>query len=94
DIMAVNYEMMERVDGKTAPQLDKDLRDIIDAGNTEIHIDMTNTKYMSSAGLRALLSAQKSINKLSGSMVLSGVSDAVKEIFDVTGFSGFLTIED
>ncbi len=92
--MAVNYVMMERVDGKTAPQLDKDLRDIIDAGNNEIHIDMTNTKYMSSAGLRALLSAQKSINKLSGSMVLSGVSDAVREIFDVTGFSGFLTIED
>ena len=92
--MAVDYVMMERVDGKTAPQLDKDLRDFIEAGNTEINIDMTNTKYISSAGLRALLSAQKQINKLSGTMVLKGVSDAVREIFDVTGFSGFLTIED
>jgi len=44
--------------------------------------------------LRALLSAQKQLNKLSGSMVLKGVSEAVREIFDVTGFSGFLTIED
>lgn len=92
--MAVDYVMMERVDGKTAPQLDKDLRDFIEAGNTEINIDMSNTKYISSAGLRALLSAQKQLNKLSGTMVLNGVSDAVREIFDVTGFSGFLTIED
>jgi anti-sigma B factor antagonist len=92
--MAVDYVMMERVDGKTAPQLDKDLRDFIEAGNTEINIDMSNTKYISSAGLRALLSAQKQLNKLSGTMVLKGVSVAAREIFDVTGFSGFLTIED
>ena len=92
--MAYNYKMMERVDEKTASQLDDELRQIIDSGNTEIFIDMTNTKYMSSAGMRAILSAQKTINKQSGSIVLGGVSDAIREIFDVTGFSSFLTIKN
>ncbi len=92
--MTYNYKMMERVDGKTASQLDDELRQIIDSGNTEIFIDMTNTKYISSAGMRAILSAQKAINKQSGSIVLGGVSDTIREIFDVTGFSSFLTIKN
>lgn len=92
--MVYKYVMMERVDGKIAPKLAEELSEIIENGNKDIIIDMSGTRYMSSAGLRALLSTQKTIDKLSGSMVLTGVSDAVREILDVTGFSGFLTIED
>ena len=53
---------------------------------------MQKLTYISSAGLRVLLSSQKTMNK-QGSMVICNVSPEVKEIFDVTGFSDILTIE-
>ena len=55
-------------------------------------LDFTKLDYLSSAGLRVLLSAQKRMNK-QGSMKLVHVNDAVKEVFEITGFADFLTIE-
>ena len=54
--------------------------------------DFTELEYISSAGLRVLLSAQKTMN-VKGSMTVRNVSDEIREIFDVTGFSDILTIE-
>ena len=80
-----------RLDTTTAPELEKELKASLD-GVSALTIDMAALEYISSAGLRVLLSAQKTMNK-QGTMVISGVSPEVKEIFDVTGFSDILTIE-
>ena len=58
----------------------------------ELVFDFSKLDYLSSAGLRVLLSAQKRMNK-QGSMKLRHVNDTVKEVFDITGFADFLTIE-
>ena len=80
-----------RLDTTTAPQLEDELKSALD-GVTDLVIDIKDTQYISSAGLRVLLSAQKIMNK-QGKMVVKNPSEEVKEIFDVTGFSDILTIE-
>ena len=61
-------------------------------GISELVIDFTETEYISSAGLRVLLSAQKTMNK-QGSMIVTGVNDVIMEIFEVTGFVDILDIQ-
>lgn len=80
-----------RLDTTTAPQLEAELKQSI-ADNTELILDFTKLEYLSSAGLRVLLSAQKMMNK-QGSMVIRGVNDLIMEVFEVTGFVDILTIE-
>ncbi len=80
-----------RLDTTTAPSLEGELRSSLD-GVENLVMDFTSLQYISSAGLRVLLSAQKIMNR-QGSMVVRNASDDVKEIFDVTGFSDILTIE-
>ena len=80
-----------RLDTVTAPQLENELKESLD-GITELVIDAEKLEYISSAGLRVLLSAQKIMSK-QGSMVVKNVSEEVNEIFEVTGFSDILTIE-
>lgn len=80
-----------RLDTTTAPQLDEELNTLL-PGKTEVVLDMEKLEYISSAGLRVLLSAQKIMNK-QGEMVIKNASEEVKEIFDVTGFSDILTVE-
>ena len=83
--------LMGRLDTGTAPDLEKELKDSIDS-TTELVLDFNNLDYISSAGLRVLLSAQKIMNK-QGAMKLQNVSENIMEIFEVTGFSDILTIE-
>ncbi len=83
----------KKIDGMTAPKLDARLKEVLGAGETELTIDMEETTYISSVGLRAFVSAQKKINKAGGSMVLIHVKPCILEIFEVTGFAGVLTIE-
>lgn len=80
-----------RLDTTTAPQLETELNNAL-SGVTALKFDLAKLDYISSAGLRVLLSSQKTMNK-QGTMVISGVSAEVKEIFDVTGFSDILTIQ-
>ena len=80
-----------RLDTTTAPELEGELKASLD-GVTALIMDCKELEYISSAGLRVLLSTQKTMNK-QGSMVVKNASDAVKEIFEVTGFSDILTIE-
>lgn len=80
-----------RLDTTTAPTLESELKSSLD-GIESLTFDMNELQYISSAGLRVLLSAQKIMNK-QGKMVVKGASEDVKEIFDVTGFSDILTIE-
>ena len=80
-----------RLDTSTAPQLEAELNHAL-SGVTALKFDLAKLDYISSAGLRVLLSSQKTMNK-QGSMVITNASAEVKEIFDVTGFSDILTIE-
>lgn len=81
-----------RLDTSTAPQLEKTLEDIISTTN-ELILDFTDLAYISSAGLRVLLKAQKAI-KTKGVMKLIHVNSDVMEIFEITGFIDILTIEN
>ena len=89
DALCVGVE--GRLDTTTAPELETTLQGALE-GVTALTLDLSGLAYISSAGLRVLLSAQKAMNKR-GSMKVVGVSDAIREIFDVTGFSDILTIE-
>lgn len=80
-----------RLDTTTAPMLEEELKASFEGVETLV-FDLAKLEYISSAGLRVLLSAQKTMNK-QGSMVVKNVSDEVNEIFDVTGFADILTIE-
>ena len=80
-----------RLDTTTAPELEKELKASLDSVTTLV-IDMTALDYISSAGLRVLLSAQKTMNK-QGEMKVVHVNETIMEIFEVTGFSDILTIE-
>ena len=87
----LEFKLNGRLDTITAPQLEEEIKDKIEGVN-ELVFDFSDLSYISSAGLRVLLSAQKTMNQ-NGSMVVKNVSDAIQEIFDVTGFSDILTIE-
>ncbi len=80
-----------RLDTTTAPQLEGELKGSFD-GVKELVLDFENLEYISSAGLRVLLSAQKVMNQ-QGSMKIVHVGEVIQEIFEVTGFSDILTIE-
>lgn len=80
-----------RMDTTTAPQLENELKASLD-GVESLVLDFAGLDYLSSAGLRVLLAAQKQMNK-QGSMVVRNVNETIAEIFDVTGFCDILTIE-
>ena len=79
-----------RLDTTTAPQLDTEIKDL--SGVESLKFDFAKLEYISSAGLRVLLSAQKVMNK-QGNMTVKGANEAVMEIFEVTGFVDILNIE-
>ena len=80
-----------RLDTTTAPELETELKQSI-SGVEELVLDFAGLEYLSSAGLRVLLSAQKVMNR-QGSMVVKNVNDVIMEIFEVTGFADILTVE-
>ena len=80
-----------RLDTITAPQLEGELKAGME-GLTSLVLDFAALDYLSSAGLRVLLAAQKTMNK-QGKMVIRNVNETIMEIFEVTGFSDILTIE-
>ena len=80
-----------RLDTQTAPELEKALEPVF-GGLKALIFDMAGLEYLSSAGLRVILKAQKNMNA-QGTMKLVGVNDSVMEVFDITGFLDILTIE-
>ena len=80
-----------RLDTTTAPELDAALKEAL-PGVKELVLDFSALDYISSAGLRVLLSTQKIMSK-QGGMKLTGVNEGIMEVFEITGFAGILTIE-
>ena len=88
---AVTFTVSGRLDTQTAPELEKEL-DASLLGIKDLTFDMTGLEYVSSAGLRVILTAQKKMN-IQGSMELINVSEAVMDIFEMTGFAEILVIK-
>jgi anti-sigma B factor antagonist len=89
---SVTLKIEGRLDTTTAPTLEKTIDDILENA-TELILDMNQLTYVSSAGLRVLLSTQKRMNKI-GMMKLIGVCEEVMEVFEMTGFVDILNIEN
>lgn len=88
---ALTLYLEGRLDTTTSPQLEQELAASLD-GVTQLTLDMAKLAYLSSAGLRVILSAQKRMNK-QGQMVVRNVNETIMEVFEVTGFVDILTIE-
>lgn len=86
-----SYALSGRLDTTTAPNLESALKGDMDSLSTLV-MDLSKLDYISSAGLRVLLSAHKAMSK-KGGMKVTHVNEIVNEVFDVTGFSDILTIE-
>lgn len=87
----LTINLIGRLDTTTAPQLEAELRQNI-SGVEKLVLNFAALEYLSSAGLRVLLAAQKVMNK-QGEMIIRNVNETIAEIFEVTGFSDILTIE-
>ena len=91
DGAALTLALEGRLDTTTAPQLEAEFKASL-AGVTALTLDMAELAYLSSAGLRVILAAQKQMNK-QGGMVVKHVNETIMEVFEVTGFTDILTIE-
>ncbi len=80
-----------RLDTSTSPELEQFLKDNL-TGVTELVIDLSDLEYISSAGLRVLLSAHKKMST-KGGMTIKNINEIVREVFEVTGFTDILNIE-
>ncbi len=87
----LTINLIGRFDTTTAPQLEAELKQNI-SGVEKLVLNFAALEYLSSAGLRVLLAAQKVMNK-QGEMIIRNVNETIAEIFEVTGFSDILTIE-
>lgn len=88
----LNVALEGRLDTTTAPQLESELKEALGSADRLV-LDLEKLAYISSAGLRVLLSAQKLMAK-KGGMTLRHVGEAIMEIFEVTGFADILDIEN
>ena len=87
----LTINLIGRLDTTTAPQFEAELKQNI-SGVEKLVLNFAALEYLSSAGLRVLLAAQKVMNK-QGEMIIRNVNETIAEIFEVTGFSDILTIE-
>ncbi|MBQ5562255.1 MAG: STAS domain-containing protein [Clostridia bacterium] len=88
---SLTLKIAGRLDTTSAPEMEKAVKENIGSVE-ELVIDMENLEYISSAGLRVLLSAQKTMNG-QGSVKVINVSDTIMEIFEITGFNEIMTIK-
>ena len=87
----LNVKVVGRLDTTTAPELEAALKESF-AGVEKLVFDFAALEYLSSAGLRVILLAQKTMQK-QGTMVIRNINDTINEIFEVTGFIDILNIE-
>ncbi|MBQ7678263.1 MAG: STAS domain-containing protein [Butyrivibrio sp.] len=87
------YRAPARVDGKNAEEVLKELTGLVQQEPEAISVDMTETTYLSSAGLRSLTAGYKMMRARGGNFRLINVSDRIRDLLDVTGLSGYFPIE-
>lgn len=89
----ITIEVEGRLDTVTSSQLEQEVSEVFEEEKSNIVFDFTSLEYISSAGLRVLLAAQKQVNALGTEMRIVGANDVVKEIFEITGFSDIMQID-
>lgn len=89
---SLGLKLEGRLDTITAPELEAVLSDSLGSVDS-LTMDFSALEYLSSAGLRVLLGAQKQMNRQQGEMVIKNVNTTIMEVFEITGFSDILTIE-
>ena len=89
------FEVAGKIDTDTAPELEKEVVETLESNSAIVSlvIDVANVIYLSSAGLRMLLSVQKKCNSTQKSMVIKNANETLKEVFEITGFINFLNVE-
>lgn len=83
-----------RIDALSAPKLEAEAKTVIDQGNVWIAMDLSTVQYISSAGLRILLTTLKALNSKSGNLVLTNPAGNVREVLNIAGFSKIFTIAE
>ncbi len=89
----IMFALTGRLDTITSPELEAELKKVYEQDRFHLVFALADLEYISSSGLRVLLSAQKKVNAIGTTMKITGCSETIKEIFDVTGFADFMTIE-
>ncbi len=89
---AVLLAVKGRIDALSAPEFEKELVEWIEKGETNFIIDLGDLDYISSAGLRSILATAKKLKANEGQILLSSLKDAVKEVFEISGFSSIIPI--
>lgn len=85
-------ELVGKLDSNTAKGFEERLMGLIDKGNSRLVLDFGRLDYISSAGLRVLLMAAKRLKAASGRMALCGMSEHIREVFEISGFSSIFAI--
>src|SRR3972149_2801129 len=81
-----------RVDSATAPELENSLKKLVEAEKTQIVLDLKNVEYMSSAGLRAMVSTLKAVKRVNGDLRLASPSPRVEEVLRLAGLPSIFSI--
>lgn len=81
-----------RIDSNTAPQFEQQVLGAVDGGQTRLVLDFSELDYISSAGLRVVLMTAKRIKPVQGALALCGMSDSIREVFEISGFLTILTV--
>lgn len=90
---SVTLALLGRLDTVTQAELANELEHIFEADKVSLVFEFSALDYISSAGLRVLLTAQKKVNALGTTMKIVGAKTEIKEIFEITGFNGIMSIE-
>jgi len=83
-----------RIDAVTAPEFEKDLSDLISKGEFKFLLNLGDLEYISSAGLRSILSTAKKLKEQNGKIILTGLKGSVGEVFKISGFDSVFKIFD
>lgn len=93
DINEVSVLLFEgNLDTNTAPQAQEQIDQVIDGGSAKVLINFESLNYISSAGLRVLLTTAKKLKAASGDLKICCLNETVREVFDISGFSTILTV--
>lgn len=91
---AVVVSVTGRMDAVTASQFDKRLETLMEEGAARIIVNFRDLEYISSAGLQTILATAKRLENINGEILLANLSDAVKEVFEISGFDTIFRIFD
>lgn len=83
-----------RMDAVTAPEFESRMLDWINDGDTQVIIDLAGLEYISSAGLRSILTIAKKLKSTAGKLILASLRNTVKEVFEISGFSTIIPVRD